>query len=70
MNLRQLRLFEGVRVEALAKRLKVTPSTVQGREAAPIRNLPLGDIIERAAALGLEVQVVVTRPDGSKETLG
>lgn len=70
MNLRQLRLFEGVHVETLAKRLKVTSGTVQGREAAPIRNLPLGDIIEHAEALGLKVQVVVTRPDGSKETLG
>jgi hypothetical protein len=69
MNLRQLRLHEGVHVETLAKRLNVTPSAVLGREAAPLRNLPLGTILEHCTALGLEVQVIATRRDGSKEPI-
>lgn len=69
MNLREVRLFEAMPVERLAARLGIPPRSVVGCEAAPLRNLSLGIIIEHCEAMGLKVQLRVTRPDGTQEPL-
>ena len=69
MNLKQLRQFEGMHAETLAKRLGTRPSMVLNRESAPLRNLPLGDIITHCEGMGLKLQLVITRADGSKDSL-
>jgi hypothetical protein len=69
LNLRQLRLHFGLHAETLAKRLHITPRSVAGNEAAPLRNLPLGVVLDHCKAIGADVGLFMIRTDGTREPI-
>jgi hypothetical protein len=60
----------GFSEESVAKRLGSTASSVRGREAAPLRNLPLGTVIAHCEAMGGRVELHLVLPDGTRKEIG